>query len=89
MTAVNLTKRQPQISNERSDMSNVMTLEKDIIKVPKRIALRTRKGSSKNVAFAGNGVTIRPDLRSSMPVIYSVPCKLLIRTSQEHNAGKH
>ena len=69
---------------------NEIKFEKGYItKVPKRIALRTRKGSSKNVAFAGNGVTTRPDLRSSMPVIYSVPCKLLFRTSQEHNAGEH
>lgn len=35
--------------------------------VPKRIALRTRRGSSIKVVFGGKGVTIFPDLRSAMP----------------------
>lgn len=37
--------------------------------IPKRMARRTRKGSSKKVSLGGRGVTIFPDLRSSMPVL--------------------
>lgn len=67
----------------RSEMDCVMIYnekkkEKKKDAVPKRIARRTRKGSSRNVAFAGNGVTILPDLRSSMPVILSVPCYIIL-----------
>lgn len=36
--------------------------------IPKRMARRTRKGSSKKVSLGGRGVTIFPVLRSSMPV---------------------
>lgn len=35
--------------------------------LPKRIARRTLRGSSKKVCFGGSGVTIFPDFRSAMP----------------------
>lgn len=43
---------------------NIKKTSKD---APKRIARRTRRGSSIKVAFGGKGVTIFPDLRSSRP----------------------
>ena len=45
------------------------TITEDKITIPKRIARRTRNGSSKKVAFGGKGVTIFPDFRSAMPAM--------------------
>ena len=39
------------------------------LQIPKRMARRTRNGSSKNVVFGGKGVTIFPDFRSAMPAM--------------------
>lgn len=42
------------------------------IALPKRIARRTLRGSSKKVCFGDSGVTIFPDFRSAMPEKYVI-----------------
>lgn len=44
---------------------------------PKRIARRTRRGSSKKVSLAGNGVTTFPDFRSPIPRLSIIMCAQL------------